>query len=287
MKSGTIGTAALLAMLTVSAFAENADGIQSFPFKDCEVVCIQDASASMPQGLFADAEASGFRQTENSYEASVNVFLIRKEGKVMLVDAGNDPSRGSLRAKLQKAGLRPEDISDIFITHLHPDHVGGLLWEGKALFPNATLHIAREELEAWKKDNGRSGLAKYLSPYAQRTHVFDYEKALPGGLIPLKRGGHTPGHTIFRLPLAEGTEAIFVGDIAHAVALQFPYPTFCARFDAAPKEAVASRIQTLQMDGILFGAHFPFPGAAQGGAVLAGAPRWSFDYCRYPTTKQE
>ena len=270
-------------MLAISTFAQNIEGLHSFRFRECEIICIKDTAARMPQSLFTDTQSTGQLPAEDSYEASVNVFLLRKGGKTMLVDAGNDPSRGSLQAKLQQAGIRPEDISDIFITHLHPDHVGGLLWKGKALFPNATLHIAKEELEAWKQDDGRRGLAKYLSPYEQRTNTFEYGTELPAGLLPLKRSGHTPGHTIFRMTLADGTQTVFVGDIAHAVALQFPHPTFCARFDAAPKEAVASRLQTLQMEGILFGAHFPFPGAAQGGAILSNAPRWSFDYRKYPS----
>ena len=270
--------AILLTMLTLQTFAKQIDGIQSFPFKECEILCIQDTPGKHPQKLFTDTGNSGFRQREDFYESSINVFLLRKDGKIALIDAGNAPERGSLRKKLQKANIRPEEISDIFITHIHPDHVGGLLWEGKALFPNATLHIAKEELEAWKKDANRSGLAKFLSPYKQKLNAFEFEKPLPCGLIPLKREGHTPGHTIFQLLLQDKEQVIFVGDIVHAVSLQFPYPTFCARYDSSPKEAVASRIETLQMKGLLFGAHFPFPGVAQGGAVSSGAPHWSFVY---------
>ena len=118
----------------------------------------------------------------------------------------------------------------------------------------------------------------YLDPYEARIHSFEYGKELPGGLCPEKRAGHTPGHTIFRMPLGEGKEAVFIGDIVHAADLQFPFPTYCAGFDMVPSEAVASRIETLRMRNILFGAHIPFPGAAQGGIVSKGAPDWSFIY---------
>lgn len=273
--------AACIGVCTMTALTANADGIQKFSFQGCEIVCIQDVAMKHPQNLFSDIGNSGFRQQSQFYDSSINVFLIRKDGKTMLVDAGNDQSRGSLHGKLQQAKVRSEDVSDIFITHIHPDHVGGLLWEGRALFPNATLHIAREEINAWRKDARRAALAKYLAPYEKHLHSFAFTESLPCGIIPVKRGGHTPGHTIFRLPLANQPEAIFVGDIVHGVELQFPYPTFCARYDSAPQEAVASRLQTLQMKGILFGAHFPFPGVAEGGVVLKKAPNWSFEYRRF------
>lgn len=280
MKVSALASAVpLLMSLAGSSFAESPEGIQSFAFRDCEVVCIQDTATRMPRSLFTESGAGGSRQQrEESYESSVNVFLIRRQGKKMLVDAGNDPSRGSLRGKLLQAGIRPEEISDIFITHIHPDHVGGLIWNGEPLFPNAAIHIAKEELDAWRKDGRRSGLAKYLSPYEAKIHPFGYGEKLPGGLDPVKRAGHTPGHTIFRLPLGDGEEGIFAGDIVHAAELQFPFPTYCARFDMVPAEAVESRIRTLRMKGLLFGAHIPFPGIAQGGLVSKGAPDWSFAY---------
>lgn len=269
---------ALLFMFSFRSFAVDAAGIRSFSFTDCEVICIQDVAMRLPTKLFTDTGTTGHRQRGGAYESSVNVFLVRRQGKAMLVDAGHDQARGSLRGKLLQAGIRPEEISYIFITHIHPDHVGGLLWDGEPLFRNATVHIAKEEFDAWRNDSGRTSLAKYLSPYEARMHLFEYGEKLSGGLCPEKRGGHTPGHTIFRMPLGDGREGIFAGDIVHAAELQFQFPTFCAKFDMAPKEAVASRIQTLRMHGILFSAHSPFPGVVQGGIVTKAAPSWSFSY---------
>ena len=285
MKHSLLAMVILGTTLLHSLASGEIPGVQSFKFEGCEVVCIQDTAMKFPPSLFTDAANTGSRPAEESFESSVNVFLVRKEGKSFLIDAGNDQSRGSLREKLGQMGVSVGEISDVFITHIHPDHVGGLLWNGLPLFPNATIHIAKVEYEAWETDSARSALGKYLASYAGKIHKFEYSDALPCGIRPEKRAGHTPGHTIFRLPLEGQQEVVFVGDIVHAVGLQFPHPTFCARFDAAPAEAVVSRIQTLQMDAVLFGAHFPFPGAAYGYRVVKGAPDWSFSWEKFPARR--
>ena len=277
----------LLVLALGSASAAEITGIQTFRFGGCKVVCIQDAPMRFPSRLFSDTASTGHRLSSGFHEASVNVFLVQKDGNASLVDAGNDQTRGSLRGKLKQAGISPEAVSSIFITHIHPDHVGGLLWDGKPLFPSATLYVAKEEYENWRKDASRNSLAKYLTPYEGRIRLFEYGTALPNGLVPEKRSGHTPGHTIFRMPIDGKDELIFVGDIAHAADLQFPHPTFCAKYDASPMEAVASRIQTLRMKGIFFGAHFPFPGVAYGGQVAKDAPNWSFVWKKYDSAKLE
>lgn len=277
----------LLASLPLTcASAAEVGGIQAFSFGECRIVSIQDAPMKLPSRIFFDTSVSGRRPSGDFHEASVNVFLVHSEGKVVLIDAGHAPERGSLREKLHLLNVSPEEISDIFITHINADHVGGLLWEGKPLFPKAVIHIARVEYDAWKKDASRSNLARYLPPYTDRLHLFEYGETLPCGLVPEKRGGHTPGHTIFRMTLPGQQEAIFVGDIVHAVDIQFPQPTICAKYDESPADAVISRIQTLQMDGILFGAHFPFPGAANGGATRQGSPDWSFAWKKYTYTSK-
>ncbi len=273
--------AILFALTSMPASAAERTGIQTFQSGNCKVLCIQDAPMRLPASLFSDTASTGHRLSGGFYESSVNVFLVQKDRNAFLVDAGHIQTRGSLHGKLQQAGISPETISSVFITHIHPDHVGGLLWDGRPLFPSATLYIAREEYETWRNDASREALAKYLAPYESRIRLFEYGTPLPNGLVPEKRGGHTPGHTIFRMPMDGREELIFVGDIVHAADLQFPHPTFCAKYDASPAEAVASRIQTLQMKGIFFGAHFPFPGIARGGQVAKGAPHWAFVWTKY------
>ncbi len=271
----------LLVLASMPAYAAEMAGMQTFTFGDCKVVCIQDAPMRLPAKLFSDTASTGHRLSGGFLESSVNVFLVKKDGHAFLVDAGHDQTRGSLHGKLKQSGISPDAVSSVFITHIHPDHVGGLLWDGKPLFPSATLYIAKKEYETWREDTSRNSLARYLTPYEGRIRLFEYGAPLPNGLVPEKRGGHTPGHTIFRMPIDGRDELIFVGDIAHAAELQFPHPTFCAKYDASPAEAVASRIQTLQMKEVFFGAHFPFPGVAYGGRVAKGAPNWAFVWKKY------
>jgi glyoxylase-like metal-dependent hydrolase (beta-lactamase superfamily II) len=86
-------------------------------------------------------------------DASVNAFLIKLSGHTILVDAGSGDLLGPKLAKLpdslRAAGVKPEDVTDILVTHIHPDHTGGLTIGGKMVFPNATVHVNRRELDFW------------------------------------------------------------------------------------------------------------------------------------------
>ena len=98
-----------------------------------------------------------------------------------------------------------------------------------------------------------------------------------GLFLPIKKAGHTPGHTVYKLALSDTDSAIFIGDILHAVELQVPYPEFCARYDTNPAEAVKSRLEIYNEKALLFGAHFPFPGCA----TITPADAKAFSYTPY------
>ncbi len=269
----SFGCAFMVCLCSVTAFC--GQGTERVKFRDCSITCIQDAESAMPSELFKDGVTGQAARPGVKYRASVNVFLIEKQKRLFLVDAGNDQKQGSLKAKLDALKVSPDSIEGVFITHMHPDHVGGLLWNGRPLFPKAKLYIAREEHDAWRKDARRASLAQYLEPYKGRMELFSYGKALPGGLMPIKREGHTPGHTVFRLEVQKGTYALFAGDFLHAVDLQAPQPGYCASFDSDPAKAVASRLRVLNSADIIFGAHLPFPGYGRMTAEAARGFKYS------------
>ncbi|MBQ9336634.1 MAG: MBL fold metallo-hydrolase [Lentisphaeria bacterium] len=234
---------------------------------DVDIISIQDAAMTMPGTLFHSIRPDADLRPAESYAASLNVFLIRdrRNGKLALIDTGFGRKDCALLKELSRRQIKPEDISAVFITHIHPDHVGGLTTpDGRPVFPNAKIYIARKEYEAWSKDQSRARLAIHLAPNRKNIVLLDYDKEVkPWGLTPLFYPGHTPGHTVFRMKLArpDGARTIyFVGDIVHAAELQIPNPDFCARFDMAPETAVKSRCELLDKAVFWYGAHLPFPG---------------------------
>ena len=191
---------------------------------------------------------------ENTYPGATNAFLIRtKNGKNILVDTGFGRE---LFTGLQSIGLNVESIDAILITHLHGDHTGGLLREGKPAFPKAKLLMS--ELEAQSaNENMRSVMKQYelvtFDPNENApTAVFDDVKAMASY-------GHTPGHTAYFID----NVAIW-GDLTHAMAFQMPYPQVAVTYDTNSEAAVASRLKMLEYlvanDYIVAGMHVAYPG---------------------------
>lgn len=232
------------------------------------VAAIEDQPGRMPAALFRSIDPNKKVRLPNSFPSSINVFLVKnkKNGKLFLIDAGFGRPSSRLLPDLKAAGIPPGMISGILITHIHPDHVGGLTRpDGKAAFPKAKVFIARKEFEAWKSDPNRAGLAKHLAPCKNDLVLFDFDREIPGtGLVPLLYPGHTPGHTVFELQTGpKGERVTFAGDIVHAADLQIKAYDFCARFDMEPRTAAGSRKKLLERGGCWFGAHIPFPGRAR------------------------
>ncbi len=241
---------AMLMLWGLSAYAD----VQIFDYPDYKIYAVQDASNRFPASLFSSTDPQErFTQTAKGYPGSVNVFIVefKDDGKRVMIDTGYGPGKGKLLTEMKKADILPESISDILITHIHPDHVGGL-----QSFPNAKIHIAREEYEAWEKDDSRKALAQCL-PVKEALDLFEYGTEAVSGLTALKFAGHTPGHTVFQMK----DDCYFVGDIVHAADLQIAHPSYCARYDMNPEASVASRRKALkELSGKWFGAHIPFPG---------------------------
>jgi len=190
----------------------------------------------------------------NNYPSATNAFLIRtKSGKNVLIDTGYGRE---LFNSLQSVGVSPESVDAILITHLHGDHTGGLMRDGKVAFPKAKLMMAKLEAQS-ANENTRKIMAEYelvtFEPGENiPTTVFDDVKAMANY-------GHTPGHTVFFID----NVAIW-GDMTHAMAFQMPYPRVAVTYDANSEMAVTSRLNMLKYlvnnNYIVGGMHVAFPG---------------------------
>lgn len=230
---------------------------------DYEIFPIQDnlSPRMMGRTLFPDAPDSLIAELglEEGIPASVSAFLVKTGGNEILFDAANGAPDSQLMPVLESLQTTADDVDYIFITHLHGDHIGGLLKEGEAVFSNAVIYINKIEHDAWMAMEGRQseGLRNICNAYGERVKTFTPEDELPCGIEAVEAYGHTPGHTAFRLG-----DALIAGDVMHGTALQAKYPEYSAGFDMDKEMSVKTRRAILKMaeEGVkVYGMHFPAP----------------------------
>ena len=234
--------------------SENFGKICILTNKDYKIYSIQVAHSRGAASNFKSVDPNEeFKQTAVDYDSSVNVFVIefKSDGKRIMIDCGFGAEKDKLQELLKEAGISTESISDLYITHMHLDHVGGI-----KDFPKAKVHLAKEEYEAWKTDTKRQNLSNFMLP-EEKMHLFSFDEELPNGLKALKFDGHTPGHTVYQIG-----NLYFIGDLMHAAELQYSHPSFShIKYDMNREEAAKSRkLAKETLHGEWFGAHVPFPG---------------------------
>ena len=235
---------------------------------DMEVIAIPDCINQMSIDLFKGSYNNSLLaelMPDGSSLSAINVFLVRASGYFfdgheydILIDAGlGENSGGTLSRQLKKLGVKPDEIDAVCLTHLHADHIGGLIKDGQPVFPNAALFLSVEEFNAWSDDGpmaAQNALWKQvLSCYANQINLFqDGDTLFDGWVVAHLIPGHTPGHTAYESGLC-----LFVGDLIHAQDLQMQYPDFCARYDFDPALAVKTRKEIIgKTHGLyLCGAH--------------------------------
>jgi len=235
---------------------------------DMEVIAIPDRLHSMSADLFKGSFNDSLLAVltpDGSTPSAINAFLLRISGNysgtrdyTVLIDAGlGEDNGGLLLRQLKFLDVKPEEIDAICLTHLHPDHIGGLLKGGQPLFLNAEIYLSVDEFNAWSDDGpfaSKNELWKQLlSSYANNIRLFnDGDKILEGSITAHLAPGHTPGHTVYEAGLC-----LFVGDLLHAQDLQLEHPDFCARYDDKPSLAVQTRKRILASASGLYlcGAH--------------------------------
>ncbi len=191
----------------------------------------------------------------------INAFALKKGDQLWLIDAGCGrelgPRFGKAPAALQKAGFTLDQVEGIILSHMHEDHIGGLINEdGTPLYPQATLFISQEELAFWTSASSQghyphlaeSGLFSLIASVLQAYEGSVKAVAATGEVIPrvhlVPLHGHTPGHS--GIEITDGNQRLLIwGDVIHSTLLQLRYPQWSIGFDMDPPQALATRVQLL------------------------------------------
>ena len=235
-------------------------------------------------------------------DTSVNAYLINTGTKLILVDAGAGalfgPTLGKLSNSLRASGYRPDQVDEIYITHMHPDHVGGLMAGDKLAFPNATVRADKHDADYWLsqsnmdaapkdgKDSFKGAMAS-INPYvaAGKFKTFDGDTELVPGIKAMASPGHTPGHSTYVVE-SKGQKLVLWGDLMHVAAVQFAEPSVTIKFDTDSKSAAVQR-KRAYADAAGKGywvaaAHLAFPGVGHVRAEGNGYAWVSANYAPLP-----
>ena len=293
LSTRTIAFAGLLAfpaaMIQAAApqIKTQAPGYHRTMLGDFEVTALSDGTVALPvdklltnttPAQVGKALAASFLKAP--VDTSVNAYLINTGTKLVLIDSGAaglfGPTLGNLLANLKAAGYQPEQVDEIYITHMHADHVGGLMAGDKPAFPNAIVRADRHDADFWlsaanlekapaEMKGFFQGAQASINPYvtAGKFKPFDGNTELVPGVRAVAARGHTPGHSTF-LVESKGQKLALWGDLMHVAAVQFANPAVTIQFDVDSKAAAAQRKRAYAeaaTQGYLVGSsHLSFPG---------------------------
>jgi glyoxylase-like metal-dependent hydrolase (beta-lactamase superfamily II) len=217
----------------------------------------------------------------NAFDWALNVLVVCTGDQTILVDAGlggqfpGFPRAGQFPKRLKAAGIDLSAVTDVVLTHMHMDHIGGLLADEvkNGLRPDVRIHVAASEVDFWKSPDFsrtvmpspvpevlRSTAKQFMVEYGSKLLMFDETYEVAPGVVVERTGGHTPGHSIVRL--TSGNDRLtFAGDALFPVG--FEHPDWQNGFEHDPEEAVRVRLRLLQEAAetgeLVVATHLPFP----------------------------
>ncbi|WP_042442626.1 MBL fold metallo-hydrolase [Azospirillum sp. B510] len=263
----------------------SAAGLYRFTVGDLRVTALSDGTLPLGikplvQGLPPERIDAllAERFERDPLETSINAFLIDMGPRLLLVDTGAGqlfgPYGGKLPVSLAAAGYRPDQVTDILLTHIHTDHSGGLALDGRMAFPNATVHVGQADLDFFL---GGDTVAKGVKPRlhdealatvglylkAGKVKPFTEQSEILPGVTAIPTPGHTPGHAFYRVA-SRGESIEFWGDIIHVGPVQFPHPEATVAFDIDQGAARSQRLKRFAQEAdsgqLTAAAHLGFPG---------------------------
>ena len=273
----TLAAYAEAAARRIEAARAKTGAMEELRFGDTTVYSLFDAAGAFSLTLLPHAEEHPewlAYMPQNQYPSIVKVFVIRCGERVALVDTGNGRAKnGRILENLMALGIKLEMVTDVLLTHLHGDHIGGLLDNGRAVFPNAVLRVSAPEYDAWITKGTETAAAsielarKTFAAYETRVAIFEFGETVFPNVRAVAALGHTSGHT--RFDVATRTDdpkagLTIAGDFLHIQPLQSRYTAASTRYDVHPEEAGKTRemlhAELAQSGRLVAGVHFDFIG---------------------------
>jgi glyoxylase-like metal-dependent hydrolase (beta-lactamase superfamily II) len=267
MKTIMISTIGVCLALANMVSAQEGLSVYAHKTGSFELILLAESQGQGNKSILIGATPEMLREyaPDGTFPNAMNAFLVKTPDKTVLIDAGLG---GKLFDNLQSVGVAPGQVDVILLTHMHGDHTGGLIRDGKVMFPQAEIYLPQPEYDYWMSDAKFKQQQDIIAAYKTNLHLFQPNE-LGEAAAPLLPGftayaayGHTPGHTAFMLE--SGDEKLLVwGDVTHAMALQMPYPQVAVTYDVNPDDAIASRQQVLAYASKhkipIAGMHIAFP----------------------------
>ncbi|MBQ0811283.1 MBL fold metallo-hydrolase [Roseovarius sp.] len=237
---------------------------------DFEVTTLLAATMPRPEpqtifGLNVSAEEFAQVSAANNIPIDQAQFfftptVINTGTELVLFDTGLNPE--AITGALAAAGYTPDQVDVVVITHMHGDHIGGLMGEGgDATFPNARYVTASTEYDHWAAA-GNEGFDAKMRPLAEKTEMIGDGASVASGITAMSAPGHTPGHTAYMIE-SGGKSLVIAADFANHYVWSLGYPDWEVKFDMDKAQAAATRRKVLDMlaaDKLPFiGYHMPFP----------------------------
>jgi glyoxylase-like metal-dependent hydrolase (beta-lactamase superfamily II) len=241
--------------------------LDAVALKDGDIDVVNDGKTFGVGRPVADVAAvlSAAGLPSDALHLSIQPLLVRDGDRTLLFDTGAADATwaraGRLPASLRAAGVEPAQVTDVFLSHSHPDHAGGLVTrDGAPAFPNAVVHLSAAEWDAMKGNPNAAAIVAAITP---KVATFRPGAAIVPGVTAVAVEGHTPGHSAYEIASGDA-RLLYLGDAAHHYVISVQRPDWTVDYDQDAPKAQASRVALLKRaaDGNLraYAVHFPFPG---------------------------